>query len=420
MVAVVAAAVVIAGLLAVASDRQAEADILGGDAGLVLSPDVVVSGGTFLATITAQEDDAGGDNLRFRGSNTEILSLTEVSCTTGAGACLVAAAPCAAPPAGEICLEWADEALDGNGATGTVTVVVEVEATCDAGREFINPVAEQPQGVSFDQDSVLCYPLDAPLLTIEKSFDGDDAGASFDFLIETDGSGCFVSINGGAPAFVPDNTTFSISPGDVAGVYCGTGTTTVTELPGSDGTFDGLECTDDSPLFDQFQINDASVTMSFLDEFFRVFCTFTNSEDGEGECPTCCPCGGVDIDIDNTNTNVIGIDNENENENTNNNTNENENTNENTSTQNQTNDQDQSNNNTQTNNIDSSPEVNISGVAGEKPAPKPQEGAAPIKPPSTGDAGLARSGGGQDGTWVALGGLALAGLAGLRLRRTSD
>jgi hypothetical protein len=129
-------------------------------------------------------------------------------------------------------------------------------------------------------------------------------------------------------------------------------------------------------------------------------CTITNTLDetdggepgDDNGCPTACGCCGSNVNIDNTNTNVIGIENENENENTNNNTNDNENTNENTNTQNQTNDQDQDNDNTQTNNIDSSPEVNISGVAGEKPAPKPQEGAAPIKPPSTGDAGLAGEG----------------------------
>jgi hypothetical protein len=132
-----------------------------------------------------------------------------------------------------------------------------------------------------------------------------------------------------------------------------------------------------------------------------VTCEFTDTfseepgdgTDGSPDCPVCCACGvDIDIDINNDNTNVIGIENENENENENNNANENENTNENTNTQNQTNDQDQDNDNTQTNNIDSSPEVNISGVAGEKPAPKPQEGAAPIKPPSTGDAGLASEG----------------------------
>ena len=143
----------------------------------------------------------------------------------------------------------------------------------------------------------------------------------------------------------------------------------------------------------------------------EVMCDFTNTfdedgtdgdgTDGDGDpvCPVCCPCGvDVDITIVNENITIIGIDNDNTNNNQNDNANdndnendnENENNNENANTQNQTNNQDQDNENTQANNIDSSPEVNISGVASSKPAdPKPSVDA--IKPPSTGDAGLAEA-----------------------------
>ena len=161
-------------------------------------------------------------------------------------------------------------------------------------------------------------------------------------------------------------------------------------------------------------------------------CVITNTieepDDDDGDDPDCpCDCCGfdLDLDIDNDNTNVISIDNDNTNdnandnanENDNENANENENNNENTNTQNQTNNQDQDNENKQTNNITSGPEVNISGVAPHKPAdPKPVAGGS-IKPPSTGDAGLAAGGDGLAPAVLVLLGSAVMGAAAARTVR---
>ena len=270
----------------------------------------------------------------------------------------------------------------------------ELAATLTAGSQTASTLAVADTGLV----------LLGSLLIVKQCDEGD---LTTGFVINVSGDGVSEDVMRDCPD--PDGPIILITPISVP---------TNVELTVSETPPEGYE----EPTFGGDCAPDGTVTISSAEP--EGTCTVRNTlsadENGDGddngdgtdgggtgddgvECPACDCCGfDLDIDIDNDNTNVIGIDNDNTNdnandnanENANDNENENENDNENTNEQTQTNDQDQDNENDQTNNITSGPEVNISGVAPHKPAdPKPVAGGS-IKPPSTGDAGLATSGGG--------------------------
>jgi hypothetical protein len=427
---------VIAGVLALAQGRDAVADVADF---AVDGPAVSINQDTATFTVTLTTD--GGDNdvfifvagepvsgplgVLFDPAEDEACTVDSAECSgsiADCGAGLVDAVEAELETSLPLCRQYGPE-QSGDGGSDVFTVELTFTVQCsanesveiDIGAGNWDPTANEGAGaivgsMEDNQFEAFCVREDGTLLITKEVVGDTEETFTFTLTAEPSDSSCLLSFDEDSFVELGNGGTFELADGQTALLFfCDTGTYTVTEEdPGADvATLTTINCgaTDGVP-----DLEARSVTLEVTSEEGLFFgfadCTFVNTEvvcpvDGGEANGANGDTDGIDIDIDNENTNAICIDNENENENTNTNTNNNSNTNTNTNTQNQTNNQSQNNTNTQTNNIDSSPEVNISspevnisGVTHEKRdkpdvKPAPSDSRLEIRPPSTGDGGLA-------------------------------
>jgi hypothetical protein len=121
-----------------------------------------------------------------------------------------------------------------------------------------------------------------PFLEVNKVFDGDPT-TEFTFLVESEtaGGSCLVVIDGAATV-VADGETFTITPEDVAAVYCTAAT--VTEQTGEGFTLTGLVC-DDGPPNVQPDPAAGSVFFRLGTEGDASPCTWTNTAEVTDDDP---------------------------------------------------------------------------------------------------------------------------------------
>jgi hypothetical protein len=307
MLPLVVFAIAIAGALALIGQKDAEADLTT----FTLDSNVVIDGGSVIATITGDDDDAtgtAGSNVFIWGELPFVSNAnqgTEPSQDFADGitplTCVVGADPCdPAPPApalpepqvcaggegpggGVACVAYGDGALDTDTTPETFTATLEIVIDCPNGPALVDITAGSTDtGDPTITESVLCL-VDGNI-QVEKLFPGGDPNAVFTYMLTTEPAGlsCIVQAGAEAPIVVMDGGTFTLTPAQLlAEVFCpDDGTFTITELDTTPGaTFGSLVCTDPNAIDGQsfsFEVDTGSG-----ESFETIVCTYTNipSED---------------------------------------------------------------------------------------------------------------------------------------------